>query len=159
MLSRVSAKKRMASIFFPRYSRFIEKLNWTARWLSALKAAGDIPVFRTRPELHHFVCDRYAGQAIDYMEFGVWQGASLRMWIEMNQHPKSRFFGFDSFVGLPEDWGKYPKGTCDVAGKPPDISDQRVKFYTGWFQDSVPGFLAAFRDSDRPLVIHCDADL
>ena len=57
---------------------------------------------------------------IDYLEFGVADGASLRSWCALNQRPESRFFGFDTFTGLPEDWAAdHPKGTFNRDGIPP----------------------------------------
>ena len=159
MVRGLSPKKRIGALLFPKYSKLIEKLNWNARWIAELNAAGDVQHFGVRPELHEFVCKSAGPGPIDYMEFGVWKGASMKMWVEMNTHPGSRFYGFDSFRGLPEDWGAYPKGTCDVAGKLPDISDSRLKFIAGWFQDTMPGFLAEFEPRDRPLIVHIDADL
>ena len=159
MASGLSPKKQIASVLFPRYSRFIDKLNWNARWLSTIKQAGNVPRFPKRDDLHEFVSRTFGNRPIDYLEFGVFQGESLRMWVAMNTHPDSRFFGFDSFRGLPEDWNEYPKGTCDLAGKTPDISDSRVTFVVGWFQQTLPGFLAEFQPEDRQLVIHIDADL
>src|SRR6202030_3461768 len=38
------------------------------------------------------------------------------------------------------------------------LTDPRVQFVTGWFQDSLPRFLQTF-EPQRPLVIHLDADL
>jgi O-methyltransferase len=73
--------------------------------------------------------------------------------------PGSRFFGFDSFIGLPEDWNpKASKGTFSQNGTPPVIPDSRIKFLVGWFQDSVPGFLSSYQPVNR-IVIHNDSDL
>ena len=98
---------------------------------------------------------------IDYLEFGVYQGASIRMWCQANMHPESRFFGFDSFEGLPEDWTTgMSKGAFTTSGKPPDIDDPRVRFVVGWFHQSLPGFLSYYRRiPNRPLIIHNDCDL
>lgn len=97
---------------------------------------------------------------IDFLEFGTFQGNSLRAWMQLNARPKSRFFGFDSFEGLPEEWkaqGK-EKGHFDVGGTVPDIDDPRVSFIKGYFQDSLRPFLKTFAPQNR-LVLHMDADL
>ena len=86
----------------------------------------------------------------------------MRYWAQLNQHQNSRFFGFDTFEGLPEDWRLFtqilPKGTFDAGGKVPEIDDSRIKFIKGLFQATLPGFLKGFTVNNR-LVINCDADL
>ena len=53
-------------------------------------------------------------------EFGVHEGDSLTKITHINTHPKSLFFGFDSFLGLPENWTpNHPIGTFDLKGKIP----------------------------------------
>jgi len=98
-------------------------------------------------------------RAIDFLEFGVFEGASLRFWCSLNKNPVSRFFGFDSFEGLPEDWhsGKR-KGAFSTSGKCPEITDPRVNFVAGWFQRSLRGFLSSYVPQSQ-LVIHVDCDL
>lgn len=99
------------------------------------------------------------GRAVDFLEFGVAGGASLRTWLEINTHPESRFFGFDTFDGLPENWvADRPKGSFSFRGEAPDIPDPRVRFIKGLFQDSLPGFLKWFRPC-RQMVVHIDCDL
>lgn len=98
-------------------------------------------------------------EAIDYLEFGVFQGESIRCWIEMNHQAESRFFGFDSFEGLPENWRHgQVKGHFDVGGDIPQIEDSRVRFIQGWFDSTVPLFTREFSARNR-LVMHLDADL
>jgi Methyltransferase domain len=76
-----------------------------------------------------------------YLEFGVWEGFSLRWWVEHLTAPGARFVGFDSFEGLPEQWRPgYPTGTFDVAGTPPPIDDPRVSFEVGFFEHTLPSF-------------------
>jgi hypothetical protein len=98
-------------------------------------------------------------EAIDYLEFGVFQGASIRFWESLNKNKNSRFFGFDSFEGLPEDWrpGR-PKGCFDVGGSMPWVDDGRVKLIKGWFEDTIPPFAREFSVKNR-LVLNIDADL
>lgn len=97
-------------------------------------------------------------EAIDYLEFGVGHGHSFRWWIEHNRNPESRFVGFDTFTGLPEDWGVYKRGTFSSGGHPPEIDDSRIQWVPGLFQDTLPGFLATYSPTRRKL-IHLDADM
>ncbi len=97
-----------------------------------------------RSELHSFISEtRCSGEAdpIDYLEFGVYEGASIRMWSGLNTNPSSRLFGFDSFEGLPEDWPfRLRKGAFDTNGRVPDVEDSR-DFIVGWFQEPLPRFM------------------
>jgi hypothetical protein len=95
---------------------------------------------------------------VDYLEFGVYQGASLRWWCEHIACPEARFYGFDCFEGLPEAWGLVEKGTFDTGRQVPQIDDRRVEFVVGLFQDTIAPFLqrAPLR---RRKIIHMDADL
>jgi O-methyltransferase len=96
---------------------------------------------------------------IDYLEFGVHKGDSIVRWAELNRNPESRFFGFDSFEGLPEDYNpSYRRGTFDTGSAEPRINDPRVSFVKGWFQRTLPGFVDGFTPRSR-LVVHNDSDL
>jgi hypothetical protein len=99
---------------------------------------------------------------MSYLEFGVFQGESIRYWANMHKHDDSRLYGFDTFTGLPEDWesfsGHMKKGDFDVNGNVPQIDDSRVSFHKGLFQDSLEGFLENFEVNGK-LVLHLDADL
>jgi O-methyltransferase len=150
---------KIAYTFFPFYSLRLEQLNSNAllgRWIKDNAAT---PKFATRNDLYEYVHKTYASDVINYLEFGVFEGESIRKWVEMNKALESRFVGFDSFEGLPEAWGKaLDAGAFDVKGAIPVIDDGRVSFVKGWFQDSLPGFLSDF-DNARRLVINIDADL
>ena len=96
---------------------------------------------------------------IDYFEFGVFMGDSIREWINLNISPHSRFYGFDTFTGLPEHWFKdFSKSAFNVSGKIPDILDPRVTFVKGIFQDTFVNFMNGFNRRNR-IVVHIDADL
>lgn len=97
-------------------------------------------------------------QPIQYLEFGVAEGKSFKWWVSHNTHPDSRFFGFDTFTGLPEDWNVFKAGAMSTGGNLPDLQDARAHFLKGLFQDSLPAFLLSFERKNR-LVIHLDADL
>lgn len=95
---------------------------------------------------------------INYMEFGVCTGDSFRWWLKNAQNPNNRYWGFDTFEGLPESWGVFQKG--DMHANIPVIDDARGQFIQGLFQDTLPDFIRknSFQ-SDRRNVIHLDADL
>ncbi|TDH26227.1 class I SAM-dependent methyltransferase [Segetibacter sp. 3557_3] len=95
---------------------------------------------------------------INYLEFGVAAGHSFDWWMTKNTHPDARFYGFDTFDGLPEDWGPFKKGAFSNNNQLPVLKDGRGKFYKGLFQQTVPGFLAEL-DNNRRNVIMMDADL
>ena len=95
---------------------------------------------------------------IDYLEFGVSRGDSLRWWVENCRHPESTFTGFDTFEGIPEAWASWPRGTFSADGKAPEIDDPRCSFVKGLFQDTLAGWLSD-REFPRRAVVHLDADL
>jgi hypothetical protein len=115
-----------------------------------------------RKKLYSFINSNINNEAISYCEFGVFEGASIKYWSKLNTHPDSQFFGFDTFSGLPESWdnftGGLQKGFFDTQGQTPNIDDQRVGFFKGLFQDTLPVFLETY-NSDRVLVVNIDADL
>ena len=119
--------------------------------------------FAERPELFAYINNEVlGGAAVDYFEFGVSDGSSIRMWLENNTCPESRFFGFDTFEGLPEAYinplYSCPPGTFSTQGRTPDLNDPRVTFIKGLIQDTLPHFLASHSPSNK-LVINVDVDL
>lgn len=96
--------------------------------------------------------------AINYLEFGVAGGHSFQWFMQQNPHAGSRFYGFDTFDGLPEDWGPFKKGSFTNNAQMPVIADSRGKFYKGLFQQTVPDFLPEL-DNTRRNVLMMDADL
>lgn len=97
-------------------------------------------------------------EAIDYFEFGVSGGYSFRWWLKQNSNAGSRFFGFDTFEGLPERFGAFEKGAMAVAVEALNIDDRRASFHKGLFQQSLIPFLENYDGKNRRL-IHMDADL
>jgi hypothetical protein len=91
-----------------------------------------------------------------YLEFGVFQGRTLRWWSNYLTAPTARFVGFDSFEGLPEQWqSDAPAGSFNADG-PPIIPDPRVSFVTGWFDETLPGWEPPEHDQ---LIVNIDCDL
>ena len=119
----------------------------------------EAPLFKHRNELYEFLLKtHHLDGEIDYLEFGVGAGHSLRWWLEHNRNPSSRFVGFDTFTGLPGDWGSVKKGAFSTEGRVPDVEDSRVSFEVGLFQDTLERFLSEFSFAGKK-VIHLDADL
>jgi O-methyltransferase len=128
--------------------------------LQHLRDSYPCPSFEDRSEFYEFVQSSVIGdEPIDFLEFGVFQGDSIREWSLMNQHSGSRFYGFDSFEGLPDAWRKgQGRGHFNMQGTMPEIADARVKLIKGWFDETVPDFLREFTPKNR-VVVHLDADL
>src|ERR1035437_6187600 len=92
-----------------------------------------------------------------YLEFGVFEGASMRSWSYLLKNPKSSLHGFDSFIGLPEDWlPGIEKGHFSTGGNYPMIADPRVKFFKGWFQETLPHYSLPHHDI---MIANIDSDL
>jgi O-methyltransferase len=154
-------KHKLAAKLFPWHIGVLDWVNrnalvreWIAEQRGQIVTFGDL--FEFYRHVHDEVC---GGTAIDFLEFGVCAGRSIEFWSQMNRNPQSRFIGFDSFEGLPEDWTRnFPKGTLSTGGWVPEIDDERVSFVKGWFQNTVPGFVTEFTPKSR-LVVHSDSDL
>ena len=97
-------------------------------------------------------------EEITFLEFGVFRGDTFAIWVENNKNPLSTFTGFDTFTGVPEDWGKEKKGSYSAEGKLPDIKDPRVSFRVGLIQDTLPNFVSEI-PRGKKKVVHIDVDL
>jgi O-methyltransferase len=127
------------------------------------KKQTSFPTFETRYEMYDFIQKKYLeNDSVDYLEFGVYEGASIDYWRKLNQNSQSRFYGFDTFTGLPEAWknvlSDIPSGTWTTNGNLPKIDDKRVVFYKGLFQETINPFLEKYQP-DNKIVIHNDSDL
>jgi Methyltransferase domain len=99
---------------------------------------------------------RLTGQMPLYLEFGVFEGVSMRWWSRHLSQPGATLVGFDSFEGLPEDWRHDTKVGHFRTSGPPHIHDSRVSFQVGWFDNTLRQF--AIPDHDQ-LIINIDCDL
>ena len=91
-----------------------------------------------------------------YLEFGVYRGGTIRF--IASRLPKRVIHGFDSFEGLPEDWGGFNLGRSafDLRGKLPRVPEN-VRLHRGWFEESLPPWL---KDNSGPVAfLHIDCDL
>ncbi len=113
-----------------------------------------------RYNLYQWVLDKedVKNEPINYIEFGVAAGHSFRWFLAANSNPASRFYGFDTFTGLPEDWGPFKKGSFSNNNELPALDDKRGRFYQGLFQQTIHQFLPQL-DNTRKNVIMLDADI
>ena len=95
---------------------------------------------------------------MNYLEFGVANGGSFYWWLKNHSNPQTIFSGFDTFSGLPEDYGPFKKGEMSNGNDVLKTDDTRAAFYQGLFQQTLPGFLKTF-NNEKLTVIHMDADL
>jgi hypothetical protein len=90
-------------------------------------------------------------------EFGVHEGWSINYMARRLAGQGRTIFGFDSFEGLKEDWTgtDFTVGTFDRKGELPEVGPN-VTLIKGWFDKTLPGFLAA--NLGMFAFIHFDAD-
>jgi hypothetical protein len=161
-MGRMRLIKRKLLLSGVRPSHRLDYLNsflHLAQWLREHPAPRH---FDDRNALYDHVFSLANGAPFDFLEFGVFRGASILYWSGLTDNPQVRFFGFDTFTGLPETWHTgmqtLAEGSFSAQGQLPETKDPRVRFVRGKFQDTLPGFLCAHRLQDK-LIVHCDADL
>ena len=87
------------------------------------------------------------------LEFGVFQGSSLEVIAE--GRGRRDVYGFDSFQGLPEDYRPHVRAGAFATDGLPEVAG--AELVVGWFQDTLPGFLAAHPGPVH--LLHVDGDL
>jgi O-methyltransferase len=156
----VSEHKQQAALL--REPRAELRHHLLVRALKLIYAPKAAPVCFPRGQklsLYDMAAEKFGAEPITYLEFGVHKGGTFRQMVRRFPHPDTRLYGFDSFEGLPEAWGaNMDRGHFSTGGQLPDITDPRVTFVKGWFQNTVPAFLAANPIHGKVLV-NFDADL
>ena len=91
-----------------------------------------------------------------YLEFGVFTGGTIRF--IAGRVGGRTVHGFDSFAGLPEAWSGFNLGgkAFNVGGRLPRVPNN-VRLHRGYFEDSLPKWLAA--NAGSAAFIHLDCDL
>lgn len=73
-------------------------------------------------------------------EFGTWKGFTINHIAESTDKP---VYGFDSLIGLPEDWDM-GEGGIHFKAKNWNFDNinlnSRINFYEGWFIDTIPQY-------------------
>ena len=118
----------------------------------------DSVMFGYRKEIFKFVFEEHV-KTNDYrdklfLEFGVFEGATINFCSSLM--PEEKFYGFDSFEGLPETSGYWLKGDFDVKEKLPKVN-KNVSLIKGYFNETLPKFLEEYKE--KAAFIHIDCDL
>jgi len=110
-------------------------------------------VLPDRFDLLKFALSRAPGEGL-VLEFGVEKGASLRHLAGLRA---GEVHGFDSFEGLPGDWGgtKEAAGAFSLRGRLPKVP-ANAKLHVGWFDQTLPPFLAAHTGACALVHVDCD---
>lgn len=87
------------------------------------------------------------------VELGVRHGISTRI---LAAATSSQVHAFDSFEGLPIAWHDQKEGAFTTQGELP-VDGANVVFHVGWFDTTLPAFVASNHDPIR--LLHIDADL
>jgi hypothetical protein len=99
--------------------------------------------------------DSDANNQYNYLEFGVGRGTSSKIFLKHLE--KKKLYGFDSFVGLKEDWvgQNYTANSLSQKGIVPKLGPNFFPIQ-GWIQDTLPEFLK--KNPKKINFIHVDCD-
>ena len=100
--------------------------------------------------------EHLTNQKIQFLEFGVFQGESIKYFAKNLSNEENKFIGYDTFFGLPTDWQNAKKGLFSTEGEIPVTDDKRIKFVKGIFQESFDNSII---DKNIKTLIHFDADM
>lgn len=93
------------------------------------------------------------------LEFGVFRGDTIR---RIGKVFNDRIvYGFDSFEGLPESWGRpdkrFDKGAFGMNKELPKV-EENVKLIDGWFEETLPEFCKEHKE-EKIIFMHIDCDI
>ena len=126
----------------------LEAKHETFEYIKANMA--DAPYFEKHSELVRYAVERASKEGL-HLEFGVGRGKSMR-WIA--PLVDGTVHGFDSFEGIQEHWNGNPIGSF-AQDKRPRVPDN-VLFHVGYFDATLPEFLAAHKEPVAFLHVDCD---
>ena len=111
--------------------------------------------FRSKEDLWAFALSKID---VDGMvaEFGVFSGYSIN-YFASKLGRNTTIYGFDSFEGLREDWKGHilKRGDFSLGGSLPRVASN-VKLIKGWFDQTIPDFVAKHPESFA--FVHIDSD-
>ncbi len=87
------------------------------------------------------------------LEFGVFTGYSINYMSSKKEEMK--FYGFDSFEGLPEVWEGYHSFDFNMNGNMPEVNTN-VTLIKGWFDQTLPVYTKEHNENIALLHVDCD---
>ena len=109
-------------------------------------------ICRNQRELFEYALTKARATGLN-AEFGVGKGDSIKV---LSRLINDAVYGFDSFLGLPEDWTGTTERQGSFAGRPGKLPEN-VILYEGLFTESLLKFVT---QHDLPLrFMHVDCDL
>ena len=111
-----------------------------------------------------------------WLEFGVYRGGTISRISKFRNRTRGKSaplphptYGFDSFQGLPETWRSakgatrsagLARGAFSLQGRPPFAADgYALQWVVGWFNETLPRFLAGPHRAHHVAFLHVDSDL
>lgn len=120
--------------------------------------ASNSVMFRNRKQLLKFALKEYVKNSEYkdklFLEFGTYKGELINFCSSLI--PEAKFYGFDSFEGLPESFSIWKRGRFDIKGKLPKVN-KNVSLIKGYFNETLPKFLEEHKE--KASFIHIDCDL
>jgi len=150
------------------YRKFLHKFYLNDLWLDLAIAAKreSVDYIRAHMLAAQVLEDRYA--LLDFalaaapatglvLEFGVEKGLSINCIARRTPRP---VHGFDSFQGLPQLWAgtREAAGAFNRGGRLPKVA-ANVRLHVGWFDATLPEFLAAQPAGETVAFLHIDCDI
>lgn len=124
-----------------------DSFNWVRAHAADATVHAGLPIAALRMALDAMPADGLV------LECGVYFGRSLRV---IASRVEGEVHGFDSFQGLPEAWSAAePVGAYGTGGRLPAMP-ANVHLHAGWFDRTLPAFLASHDGPVRLLHVDCD---
>lgn len=115
-------------------------------------------LFNNRTEIHNYAFSLIPKTGL-LIECGVYKGDSLNAFAKALSivGDKRVIYGFDSFIGLQEDWSGHSlaAGHFSLNGSLPSV-ENNARLIPGWIDDTFPAFLT--EREDNIAFLHVDTD-
>lgn len=143
--------------FSPKYLREKQAAEETLDYIN--KNASQAMLFVDREPVLSYCLETFFEQDINtedlFLEFGVFKGNTINLCSNILKNQK--FYGFDSFEGLPEDWSGWTvrKEKFDLNSVYP-VVNSNVDLVAGWFDQTLPSFMDQHKNKVAFLHVDCD---